>query len=470
MASHRVYPGGVESLMRQFAFMILAALTGTFGSFVWSPVYGIATYYLFAALRPQFMWYWVDLGGYHIDDFDWSKYVAVAALLSTAAWRVGLLAPAKVAAPPWYGDPPYTRSHYLFLAFTAWIGLTYITAVNQERAWPYFVEYIKIFVMFICSTWVLRSLRDLWLIYFIIVVSTIYVAYEINFYYLIDKKMLLQSRGYGGLDNNGASLLLAMAGPMCYFAWESVRHWVRWGFLLVIPILIHAILLSFSRGAMLSLCVGAIVVWLRSRHKRFLTVVYGGLAVLVLIMAGQEVRERFLSINQQQDDESAKSRWTTWRIAIRMANERPLFGYGIRNSNLFTYSYGADMEGRSIHSQYLQTAADSGWVALGLYVGLFGSVFVGLREVRRGLRKWDDPESNRAKSMASGLESALVVFCFGAIFLSLEHVELPYVIMLLAVQLHTITRSVIARHGTGGLLTRAAALPYPDTQPATSAS
>jgi O-antigen ligase len=143
---------------------------------------------------------------------------------------------------------------------------------------------------------------------------------------------------------------------------------------------------------------------------------------------------------------------------MRMANERPLFGYGIRNSNLLTYQYGADMEGRSIHSQYLQTAADSGWVGLGLYLAVLGSVFLGMREVRRKLRPFDDPETRRVKALASGLETSMVLFCFGAIFLSLEHFEMPYIVMLLAMQLHAITRAVTARYA-------AAAAQYPAPVP-----
>src|SRR5581483_10474937 len=137
--------------------------------------------------------------------------------------------------------------------------------------------------------------------------------------------------------------------------------------------------------------------------------------------AGKEVRERFLTISKSDLDDSARSRQTTWRIAIEMANERPLFGYGIRNSNLYTYAKGADIPGRSIHSQYLQTAADSGWVAMGLYIAVIASVLVGMSQVRGHLRPFHDPDSLRIKSLASGLETSLVLFCIGAVFLSLEH-------------------------------------------------
>jgi probable O-glycosylation ligase (exosortase A-associated) len=349
------------------------------------------------------------------------------------------------AKPPWYGSPRLGRSHVLFLAFTAWISLTYVTAVSREVAWPFFLEYVKIFVMFVCAALVLRTVRDLWVIYYVVLACAAYIAYELNYYYFAYEWLMLQQRGYGGLDNNGAALILTMAVPLAFFAWEANRRWWRWAFLLVIPVLLHAVMLSYSRGAMVSLAVVSPLVWWRSRNKLFVSALYVAGALLVAGMAGKEIRERFFSIGRHEVDASANSRWTTWQIAVRMANERPLFGFGIRNSNLFTFRYGADMEGRTIHSQYLQTAADSGWVALALYLGLLASVFGGLWQVRRATRPFTDPDSLKVRSLASGLECALVVFCVGAIFLSLEHFEMPYIVMVLAVQLHAITRAIAAR-------------------------
>jgi probable O-glycosylation ligase (exosortase A-associated) len=275
--------------------------------------------------------------------------------------------------------------------------------------------------------------------------GALYVAYEINTYYLNGGWLFLASRGWCGLDNNGAALIVAMAVPMCFFAWEATRAWWRWGFLLAIPPLLHAVLLSYSRGAMLSMCVVAPVIFARTRYKWMVGAVYACIAVSIPVMAGKEIQERFFSIGQADVDASAQSRWTTWNIAIRMANERPLFGLGIRNSNLFTYQYGADMPGRSIHSQYLQTAADSGWMGLLLYLLFLGSLFRGLQKSRRFLKPYTDPESLKVKSIASGVETSLLLFCFGAIFLSLEHFEMPYIMMLLAVQLSAITRAAAMR-------------------------
>lgn len=430
--------------MKQMAFMLLATFLGVTGSFTMSPVWGLAVYYLYAVMRPAFIWQWTDAMGVMIGDVQWSLFVAVAALASTALWRVGLLPVAN--AKPWYGNPKFTRSHYLFFAFVVWICVTYFTAVSQDTAWPFFLEYIKIFTMFTCAALVLRTVRDLWVVYYVVIIGAGYAAYEINAYYFLDGYMFVYLQGYGGLDNNGAALIVAMLVPLAYFAWEGTSHWTRWGFLLCCPLGVHAVMLSFSRGGMLSLAVAAVLVWFRSRHKWFLTVVYVIGLVGVIGASGKELSDRFFSISKADADASAQSRLTSWKIAIRMANERPLVGFGIRCSNLYTHAYGADMEGRTIHSQYLQTAADSGWVALALYAALLGSAFLGLRRVRTFLRKYPDPESLRVKSLASGLECTMVLFCFGAVFLSLEHFEMPYVVILLAVQLHAITLAVAKHH------------------------
>ncbi len=104
--------------------------------------------------------------------------------------------------------------------------------------------------------------------------------------------------------------------------------------------------------------------------------------------------------------------------------------------------------------------------ALGLYVALIGSVFVGLWQTRRALRRYTDPESQSVRSLASGLECSLALFCFGATFLSLEHFEMPYIVMLLAVQLYAITRAVDAKlnPSPSGLPPLTLPYPYPAAQ------
>lgn len=55
-----------------------------------------------------------------------------------------------------------------------------------------------------------------------------------------------------------------------------------------------------------------------------------------------------------------------------------------------------------------------------------------LRRVRRQMAFREDPEARQAAAIVNGTEGGLTVFAIGAVFLSLEHFELPYLLVLLA--------------------------------------
>src|SRR5437868_14518777 len=99
--------------MKQLVFMSLTMFLGTAGSVVLSPVYGIAVYYMYAVLRPQAIWDWVEVFGLRMSEINWSFPVAIVTLASTVAWRLKVWTPLAASRAPWYGNPRFSRSHYL---------------------------------------------------------------------------------------------------------------------------------------------------------------------------------------------------------------------------------------------------------------------------------------------------------------------------------------------------------------------
>jgi probable O-glycosylation ligase (exosortase A-associated) len=410
--------------------MIAATAFGTAGVYLCHPVCGVWVYYLFAVLRPQYMWEWSLPAG-----VNWSFYVAVATILA-ALQQLGK-APVR-----------WTRSHWFVLAFGGWVALSYVFAYSQQAAYPWFVEYSKIFVMFAACSVLITRIRHLWVLMLLAAASLGYISYEINFLYFVNGYLGIQRNGYGGLDNNGAGLMLAMGVPLCYFAWEGQKSRWRWAFLAVIPVILHAVLMTYSRGAMVSLIAVVPLFVLRSRRRLPLLAFGVVMAFLLPILAGKEIRARFFSIQDNEVDDSANSRRKAWAAAWAITMDNPIIGVGVRNANLFSHRYGADMEGRTIHSQYLQVAADTGFVGVGLYLGAIAAVWGSLRSARRWARDQTDAEAQQAYTVACGVEGALVVFCVGALFLSLEVFELPYLLFLCAAQLAALVRS--REEGAGG--------------------
>jgi probable O-glycosylation ligase (exosortase A-associated) len=417
--------------MKQTAFMILLTLIGTGGVFVRGPFVAVAIYYLFAVLRPQYLWAWALPA-----NVGWSLYVAIAAIAGTLVYMMGVAPIRPVDDPPFRGLP---RSHWLYLTFGLTVVLSYFTARSHETAWPWLIEYLKIFLMFTVAAFVVRRTRQVWTLYLLATLALVYIGFEVNSLYITQGRIDIYRGGYGGLDNNGAGLMLAMGIPLAIYAWEASGRWWRWLFAAAVPILTHAVLMTYSRGAMVALLLTAPVIIARSRRRWQFAGMAALMALAVPVMAGPEIRARFISLRQYDQDLSAYSRFDSWRAAVRMANDYPLLGVGIRNSNLFSYQYGADMEGRTIHSQYLQILADSGYVALLLYISAMASLLISISRTRRRLKGSTDEDAVLARSMLNGIESAILLFSIGSLFLSLEVFELPYMVSLLGGQIAILT-------------------------------
>jgi probable O-glycosylation ligase (exosortase A-associated) len=215
-------------------------------------------------------------------------------------------------------------------------------------------------------------------------------------------------------------------------------------FVATIPFVIHTVLISYSRGAMVSMLAIVPVLILRSRRRWQFLMVAAVLGAMIPTMAGREIRGRFFSIDNYAEDRTANSRFQSWAAAIRIANDYPLLGVGIRNANLLSHQYGADQEGRTIHSQYLQILADEGYPGLGLYLLAIVTFFWNGWRVRQLLRKRTDYSAHRAVCMLNGVEGAFFMFCVGGAFLSLEVFELPYFMLLIGAQICAIVRQEAA--------------------------
>jgi probable O-glycosylation ligase (exosortase A-associated) len=445
--------------MKQLIFLILLTLIGTIGAFSISPFWGVAVYYFFAVLRPQYIWQWA-LISYDADKIRWSYYVAIATILAALAHKFGFVAVSEpgnsagqsltidAAAQDRRSGKSFTSAHILILAFGLWIGVSYLGARDRGIAGPWFWEYAKIFIMFLVATLLIRSIRHVWTLFVLGSVALGYLAYEINATYLsLDHpRITIYDDGYGGLDNNGAGLMLAMGVPMCLFVWEGVERWWRWAFAAMIPVLIHSVLLSFSRGAMLALLVGCPLFYLRSKHKKQL-LICGLILFLALLprMAGKEVRDRFFSIEQYEKDESVQGRFSSWKVAWEIAKDYPIDGIGLRNASAYADQYIPEAKDRTIHSQYLQILADTGFVGLALYLSALFLVWRNTRRAQLVSRDWTGQDQRHAYAAACGVECAMFVFCVGASFLSLEVFELPYLLLLLGCQLPLFLPSLLDR-------------------------
>src|SRR5919106_4547202 len=238
--------------MKQTILMMLLLVGGTAGPVISGPFVGVVIYYLFAVLRPQSLWEWAL-----VVNLSWSFYVGLATIISTALYFPRLATGKR-----------FTAAHSAMIAFAVWITLSNFSALNREVSSFWYWEYLKIFAMFFCSSLVIGEFSQVRTLYMVALFSLGYIAYEMNILYFVDHRLDIYFVGFGGLDNNGAGLMVAMGVPMAYFMWQAYRQWWRWGFLVMLLLMLHAVLMSFSRGAMVALLVSSPLLIVRSKQKK----------------------------------------------------------------------------------------------------------------------------------------------------------------------------------------------------------
>ncbi len=431
--------------MKQLAAIFVMVFFGIGGAVFWTPAAAVCMYYFFAVLRPQWLWKF-QLSAYPgLALLTWSFYLAAASIGSYLLWSVGLLSFGRSERSVMRYSPAITWAFLSMILFAFWISLSFIFSNDQPRSEDWYGEYLKIFVMYFVAARVLRTPNQIWALYMLTTLALAYIAIDANQIYISSGNVVLFRRGYALLDNNGAGLLLALGVPLCFFAWEMTFSRVRWFFLIAALSLVHAVLTTYSRGAMIAMIAPifhyAFFSFKFARNKIYVACIAVCVCITVPIMAGKEITERFTSIKKREVDDSYQSRELSWRIATEIANDYPLVGAGIRCSALEMLKRGADMDGRTIHSQYLQIAADSGWVAMAIYLLVVGTTFLAIWQARFKLWKRRDPEAIRALAILNGVECALISFLVGALALSLEVFEPSYLLMLIGAQVWALMNS-----------------------------
>lgn len=414
--------------VKQFLLLCILVSLTVVGSMI-SPFWPLLFYYGLAVLRPQAIWNWAMPM-----NIRWSLIAAGLLLMSTLIHSSRIFNKIHI-------------THFLvsLLGYALLLIISTLIAYDTQLAQHWGIEYAKIIAVALLSLFVIDRIWHVQLMSFMVLLSIGYLAFRFNEQYFLEGHRLdIFHIGYGGLDNNGAGLFMAMGIPIAYaFAMGGGgenRRWLQLAAMAAGAFMVHAVMLSYSRGAMLAGSVG--MLWLAIRHRPRTQAILGGVlcTALIITLAGPEIRGEFLSTQNYETDRSAQSRFTSWSAAWGIALDHPLFGAGIRNSSLLIQNYGTHMPGRTVHNQYLQIAADSGLPALGCYLVMVGIAVHNLgRSSNRAYTLARNPTTNPEllrdlKLMVPitlGLQGSLITFLVGGVFLSLEVFELPWLLMTL---------------------------------------
>ena len=119
----------------------------------------------------------------------------------------------------------------------------------------------------------------------------------------------------------------------------------------------HGVLLSFSRGGMIGLIIVGFITFLLIPKRPQHYLIFLLAVLLVLRLAGNDVRERFgtsFANGGEERDASAESRLELWTACWDTMLRRPILGVGPDHWPLVASEYGFP-PGKEAHSLWMQT-------------------------------------------------------------------------------------------------------------------
>ena len=378
-----------------------------------TPVLGACVYFALSILKPTALWFW------SVPFYRYTYYVAICTLIG---WLISGCGRKRH-----MGRCSLALTCLIGFAVWSWIsGMTspVSTVIDNPYIRYHCQKITNDMLMVIVAVTLISRFRELRIFTYAIVLSAGYLAYEMNYAYVIQDWNRIWTREFAGIDNNGMAMIFAMIVPMAIGLGAAEKKW-RWKALAwwSIPMNIHAVEFSQSRTGMLGLWASVpFIAWLMPNKLKSIAmlviVIIGGLA-----MAGPSVQKRFSSIFLDKDvrDASANSRYTTWAAGWKCMKDHPLHGVGPRCFNAVAKQYGLT-KGKSIHNLFLQVGADLGFpgmaILVGIYLGTMWAMIAG--------RKWLATTSPWYPYWVAGVVSGLAACTMSSQFIGMERVEMPY--------------------------------------------
>ena len=313
----------------------------------------------------------------------------------------------------------------LLICFSLWILVSQNQSLVPDRSMEFTDRFIKVLVfIFLISQVVTTRLRFHALLWAFILIMGFYGA-KGGFYTVVK----LGSGTYTGqvdtilYDNNHMGIALVASLPMMLYIAGIVKHdLVRYGIYLVIMLSVIAIIGTYSRGALISLVMFGLYLWLRAGWKQKLMLV--ALMAMVSVPAIQLMPDRWSNrmgtITEADEDASFMGRVDAWVINYKLANKYPLTGTGLRNPYNKDVSRQVEMyrQPRAAHSIYFEVLGGMGYIGLALYLGLIGMAWFKAVSAERKYRH-AEVGSWRAR-FGYFAQISLFVFCAGGASASME--------------------------------------------------
>ncbi len=369
------------------------------------------------------LWAWVSLMAPHRFAWGFAYDMPFAAAIAGAT-LVGLfLTRDRV-------HIPVTPMTVLLLLLPVWMTVTLGFALEQEQAYPRWISVMKVFLFAFVTMAVLHDKKRIdWLIW-VIVISVGYFGVKGGLFTIATGGGFKVYGPPGDTyisDNNAISVALVMVMPLMYYlVVTSTSRLVSIGLMLAMVLSGAAVLGSQSRGAFLAIIAGCAFLLLKSGKKLLVGLVAIVALPVAIISMPNSWKDRMRTIETYESDASSMGRINAWKMAINLANDRPLVGGGFEMYSRNTFiRYAPDPEDvHAAHSIYFQMLGEHGYMGLGLF--LLVLIFAWRTAAQLIQKSHERADWRWAAEMARAIQVSLVGFCVGGAFINIAYWDLEY--------------------------------------------
>ncbi len=375
--------------------------------------------------------FWTWVGYFNPQEFTWgiASKIPIALLVALVTLSGLLITPRKQ-------FPPLKLETWLLLGLWFWFCVTtanvYFSPVLEHHWIDSFDSWwavSKILLMVFVAMALVTDSRKLRLWYLVTASSFAFFALKGTVFGLVTAG---EDRVYGPknsmiYDNNDFGLAMNMALPMFLaFARTERSRIVRWGFWLSIPMGMVAVILTYSRGAMLGMACVLFAMVMKSKRRMLPLVTAGVLALGVLTFAPAKWFERMHTLGNIEEDKSAQARFHSWAFATKLFLDHPIAGGGFQTFTAPLYKQYNMLEDKvqGPHSIYFQVLGEHGLPGLLLFLALIGSCMFSCGKLKRNFAR--RPGKEYLAHYADMVQLGLLTFLISGTFLGRAYFDLFY--------------------------------------------
>lgn len=309
--------------------------------------------------------------------------------------------------------------------FSVWITITSLLAPVPDATMPQWDRNIKtmvlLFMIMVTITTRARIVGLLW----IVVISIGYFGIKGGGFMILNGGNFIVFGPPDTMieDNNHLALALVMILPLLNYlrGYESSRL-IQLGLIGTMLLAAGSVIASYSRGGLVALTTMLLYLWLKSRAKVALTVVFVAIGALAVTFMPTKYIDRISTLKQVDEDSSFQGRLDAWEVAARSSLDRP-FGAGFDGprQRIVWDRYLPSVESRAAHSIYFMVLGEQGIIGLIIYLSILATAWFNLARVQRETR--DKPEMLWAWNLAGALKLSMVGYLVGGAALSMSYYD-----------------------------------------------